>query len=53
MNIEKKEEYDCSVSDEKCFPHTFKNKKRTDPYLKDGKCVAHGLPNLNITAALS
>ena len=48
MNIEKKEEYDCSVSDEKCFPHTFKNKKRTDPYLKDGKCIIHRLPKLNL-----
>ena len=53
MNIEKKEEHECSLTDKNCMPYNFKNKKRTDPYLKDGKCVAHGLPNLNITAALS
>ena len=41
MNIEKKKEYDCSLTDEHCLPYTFKGKKRTDPYLKDGKYVAH------------
>ena len=44
------EEYDCSLTDNNCLPHTFAGKKgeykRVDPYLKDGKCVAHGMPNL-------
>ena len=57
MDIEKKEEHECSLTDKNCLPHTFAGKKgeykRVDPYLKDGKCVAHGLPNLNITAAIS
>ena len=48
MNIEKKEEHECSLTDKSCTPHTFKNKKRTDPYLKDGKCIIHRLPKLNL-----
>jgi len=37
------EEYDCSLTDKNCMPYNFDKKKRTDPYLKDGKCVTHSL----------